>query len=586
MDSDKTISISKLNYKDIEERIKIHFPIPQEQLYLLKKMGAKYSKSYNCWHLPKTKLIYAELKNNFYINNLTPISSVNHSENPTEVAAVLSEKEDTTEIVDNVQVSPTLPKKIKTAEPILPERSTLPTPTDFAEKVIEVYIPYHPKAIEKIRSLPQSQWNRKKKCWIVHSTPENVQKLEEYWGKTPLDNVLRIDKFYGNEYYLPKPIAETQTNKVVVSVNETDERYLLVQVPYNTDSIRKVKLVQGRIYSHAHKCWKIPNWEPSFKQLKANFESIGVEVVCGVEKFGNNAPSSTPIKNHLERERLLYNCNTQHKDLIINYIDALMLRGYSWKTIKQYKRLFNKFLEYFGNRQPNDIAKTEIENYLVQMLAKGASESGMNSAISAIKFYYETLADSKQMYFALPRMKSAEKLPNILAMSEVKRLFEAVANTKHKCMLYMGYAAGLRVSEVVSVKIKDIDSQRMVINIREAKGKKDRIIMLSETLLEMLRTHFKQYRPKIWLFEGQFDEQYSERSLQKIFRNAREKAGIKKEVTFHSLRHSFATHLLESGTDLRLIQELLGHANISTTTRYTHVSTRNIAKIVSPLDRL
>jgi len=574
-----TIDISKLYYKG-EIRVKVHFPLTDEQLLTLRSIdGFTYSRTYTCWYLPYNKEAYSKLKTLFnHINNLEKPFQTMVCETVTTSKPATSP--------ENANVSPT-PKKQQKPEYILHAPSELKMMSDNGQfPVIEVYIPYHPRAIEKLKSLPQTVWHSKKKCWLVHSTPENLQKLRLDWGQEPVDNILLIKNLNAQEYKFVKQIVKDDQTKVVISAHPNDERYLLVNVPYNQSCNQQIKLTQGRIFSQAHKCWKVPNCEQSYKQIKYNFEQIGKQVICTVEKFGNYDSRSTPIKNDLERKRIIDNISDNRKAIIAQYVDALMLRGYSWKTVKQYSRYFNLFLNYFNQNDPRTIQKTEIEKYLVVLLTKGASESAMNGVISAIKFYYETIAKTGYVYFNLPRQKLSEKLPNILAISEVKKLFDAVENLKHKCMLYLGYSAGLRVSEVVSLKIADIDSARMVINIRGAKGKKDRTVMLSETLLVKLREHFIINKPKRCLFEGQFDDQYSERSLQKIFRTAKEKSGIKKQVTFHSLRHSFATHLLESGTDLRLIQELLGHANIITTTRYTHVSTKSISKIVSPLDKL
>lgn len=191
------------------------------------------------------------------------------------------------------------------------------------------------------------------------------------------------------------------------------------------------------------------------------------------------------------------------------------------------------------------------------------------------------------MFFDIPRPKKKISLPNVLSVSQIEKLFGQLENLKHKTMLYLAYSAGLRVSEVVNLKIKDIHSERMVINIKGAKGKKDRRVALSEGVLALLRKYYTCYKPKDWLFEGQFEgESYSTRSLQSIFHRAKTSANILQDVTFHSLRHSYATHLYEAGTDIKLIQELLGHNDLKTTLRYTHVSKRNLETIKSPFDNL
>jgi len=183
-------------------------------------------------------------------------------------------------------------------------------------------------------------------------------------------------------------------------------------------------------------------------------------------------------------------------------------------------------------------------------------------------------------------MKKPNSLPNILTVDEVRRIINSITNLKHRAIISIIYSCGLRISEAVNLKINDIDSSAMTVKIVNAKGRNDRIVMLSEKLLSLLREYFKEYKPKVYLFEGQQGEQYSTRSIQQIFNNAVKKVGIKKKVTVHSLRHSFESHLLDNGTDIRFIQELLGHKHLSTTQIYTHINPVSIKKIKSPFDNL
>ena len=192
----------------------------------------------------------------------------------------------------------------------------------------------------------------------------------------------------------------------------------------------------------------------------------------------------------------------------------------------------------------------------------------------------------KDFFIEIPRPKKANKLPKVFAKSDVKKLFEVTTNLKHNTMLKLCYGLGLRVSEIINLKISDIDSKNMQVFIERAKGKKDRYANLPETILEQLRAYFIEYKPKIYLFEGQYGGKYSTRSAQQVFKIALERSKINKDLGIHSLRHSFATHLLEQGTDIRFIQELLGHKDIKTTLLYTHVSDKSIRKIISPLDSL
>ncbi len=275
----------------------------------------------------------------------------------------------------------------------------------------------------------------------------------------------------------------------------------------------------------------------------------------------------------------------KHYLAIKAYSDLLMLKNYSPNTIRTYLSWFQIFLNYFPNHQPSKITKEEIHAFLLEYRnTKNWSASGQNQFINAIKFFYEKVCNQPRLVFDLPRAQKPFQLPTVLSKEEVRMLFDKVENEKHKLILYMTYATGMRVSEVVALTIKDIDSQRMIINIRQGKGFKDRQVMLGEKLLSLLRTYYLEYQPKYYLFEGVNQLQYSTRSVQKIFENAKTKAGITKKGGIHSLRHSFATHLLENGTDLKIIQELLGHWSIKTTIKYTHVSKKTISNIASPFD--
>jgi site-specific recombinase XerD len=213
-------------------------------------------------------------------------------------------------------------------------------------------------------------------------------------------------------------------------------------------------------------------------------------------------------------------------------------------------------------------------------------EMQAHTAINAIKFYFEKVIHRPRIVVDLPRPKKPLVLPKVMGKKSIGRIIRETENIKHRCMLMLAYAAGLRVSEIVAVRLKDIDSDRMTIFISRAKGKKDRVVGLSEMLLQELRQYYIQYKPKVYLFEGEPGRMYANRSVQKVFQLAKERAGIKVPGGIHTLRHSYATHLLESGTDIRFIQELLGHNSILTTRRYTHVSIQFTSKIRSPLDDL
>lgn len=265
--------------------------------------------------------------------------------------------------------------------------------------------------------------------------------------------------------------------------------------------------------------------------------------------------------------------------------DALKARGYSDKTIKAYTLQTQRFFAGIPE-EAGSINDAAVQKYALSLLEKGLSHAYVNQAISALKFYFRhVLKRPKSNGYIRPKKES--KLPDVLSLSEVARLLKSLKNPKHQAMLYLTYTSGLRVSEVVRLRPEDCDRERNVVKVRQGKGRKDRQTLLSETAIAAVERYLEQAKPEGWLFPGQREGRHlTERSAQKVFEKALAEAGIRKQVSIHSLRHSFATHLLENGIDLRYIQELLGHQSVRTTERYTHVSKRDIGRIQSPLDRL
>jgi site-specific recombinase XerD len=240
-----------------------------------------------------------------------------------------------------------------------------------------------------------------------------------------------------------------------------------------------------------------------------------------------------------------------------------------------------------GEIRVSSLTKDQVQAYLLWLLEKrGYSFANLHTAINALKFYFEKVEGRGKEFYDLPRPKKRFKLPSILSEEEIIALIQKTRNLKHRALLMTAYSSGLRVSELVSLKIKDVDSKRMLLHVREAKGGKDRMVPLSQKLLLTLREYVAEYKPKEYLFEGEGNEPYSSRTAQEVLREAKKKAGIEKKGSIHMLRHSYATHLLEAGTDIRYIQAFLGHNSLKTTMLYTHVSSLKIESIQSPLDKL
>ena len=270
----------------------------------------------------------------------------------------------------------------------------------------------------------------------------------------------------------------------------------------------------------------------------------------------------------------------------VEYLDLLEIKRYSLHTARAYVGLFAAFRKHFGDRPLIEIGEPEIRRYMHLIVKSGKSRSHQNQVINAIKFYYEQVLNMPQRFYDIDRPRQELKLPQVLSEEEVRRMIAVTSNVKHKAILVTLYSCGLRLSELLDLRLTNIHSDRNLVSIKGAKGRKDRNTILSATTLQLLRKYFKIYRPKDYLFEGQAGGRYASKSVAAIVTRAAKAAGIRRHASPHTLRHSFATHLLEQGTDLRFIQALLGHSSSKTTEIYAHVSTKTISQIKSPIDKL
>ncbi len=354
---------------------------------------------------------------------------------------------------------------------------------------------------------------------------------------------------------------------------------------YDAELIQLVKGIDAR-WSRTHSCWYIPFETDSLKKVFNTFRNhawVDASAIFGGRK---------PIKaNHPQQNKKQTTSKepTRHYDLkrsIPNeYLQKLKRKRYSPNTIKTYSSLFKDFINFYADYSLDSITENQIHHYLDYLIKeREISPSTQNQVINAIKFYYEKVVGRDKLTFTIDRPRNEKFLPTVLSKEEIKEILQAPPNLKHRCMLTLIYSAGLRSGELLNLKISDIDSKRMLIHIKQGKGKKDRMTLLSKNALVLLLEYFKKYQPKKWLFEGINGNKYSAVSLRQVFNRSLLKVGISKKVRLHDLRHSFATHLLESGTDIRYIQNLLGHSSSTTTEIYTHVSERHIKLIKSPLD--
>ena len=342
---------------------------------------------------------------------------------------------------------------------------------------------------------------------------------------------------------------------------------------YSKEANERVRKLTGVKWSTTLKVWHVPDNDVYRKQFKINPQPPkgGLKAKSLVAPAALNVSQLTP--------EIIAKVNA--------YKNWLRSRRYSDSTIKTYSEALLSFLKFYSHKPVAEITNNDVIVFNNDFILKHKlSASYQNQIVNAIKLFFKKIENSALNVDLVHRPKKYNPLPKVLALEEIAAIINALENIKHKCMISLIYSAGLRRSELLNMRIANIDSKRMEIFIAHSKGRKDRVVPLSEMALQLLREYYKSYKPKDFLFEGQSGDQYSERSLALVLKQACNKAGIKKQVNLHMLRHSYATHLLETGTDLRYIQELLGHKSSRTTEIYTHVSQRSLNKIKSPLDKL
>lgn len=340
-------------------------------------------------------------------------------------------------------------------------------------------------------------------------------------------------------------------------ITHKKEKRIAIYFEKNAELIARIKKLEGSRWSQSLVAWHLPDTEENRVRFNLSPHSQSLPSVEGMEQIEK-------FKQWLRSKR------------------------YSDSTLKTYSEALKSFLIFYRDKSIAEITNEDVIIYNNEFILKNnLSASYQNQIVNAIKLFFTTVRATKIEIDKIHRPKRSKLLPNVLSKEEIKAILGVLTNVKHKAMLSLIYACGLRRSELLNLTFEDIQSDRKLLIIKQSKGKKDRIVPLSDKILKMLREYYKSYLPKKWLFEGQRENtKYSDRSLEEVLKKSIRLAGISKPVSLHWLRHSYATHLLESGTDLRYIQELLGHNSSKTTEIYTHVSTKSIQNIKSPFDDL
>jgi integrase/recombinase XerD len=431
--------------------------------------------------------------------------------------------------------------------------------------VLKLNFPYDKDIVELIRAIPGVLWSNSMKCWYIPDTAKSLACLHKLEG---IELLIEGDKTRYNQDQ-----GEASSLRLLV-IRYAKGRIKLI-FKYDAKLIALIKTIPFYYYDMEGQWWTLPHLESVLGDLKKYCTENSLKLDYRDEWVNQKVILRKKITGY---ENVV--CPPQFEE-------KLKTMRYSESTVRNYCSALKEFINFNKGKEIDQLKPEDIEKFLLYITEdRNVSISYHNISICAIKFYYERVLQRAQVTYQINRPRREKILPEVLGEDDIRRLLSVVDNLKHKCILMTIYSGGLRLSEVVGLRISDIDSGRMMIFIKGAKGNKDRYTILSKELLKWLREYYKKEKPVIWLFEGITGGQYSMRSVQNIMKDAVRKAGIKKHATVHTLRHSFATHMLENGTDLRYIQNLLGHNSSKTTEIYTHITTKGIEQLTSPFDRL
>lgn len=442
-------------------------------------------------------------------------------------------------------------------------------------------VPYQKELTPKLLDIKGVYWNKQHKAFFV---------LRHVNVKLKVEALLGIGEIFPAEYFNLEAVVSNPNTIIELKEYPINKKWMILNCPPVPYLIEQVKRWEGSRYSKASNCYLL-NATPAMLE---NVLKIAGELNISVHnRLPNKYLSKYKAQNKKESQmkNLRLGLQQQVPEMAQTYtlamIDYLMAQNYSANTIKNYTNSFNLFLRINRYQNPDELTEVQIVRHLAWMTENGLSPRSLNMLINALLYYFRMVLKRDSFEIRVPRPRGEHRLPAVLTMEECFQIFKNVDNPKHKLLLLLGYGAGLRRSEIVGLKWADILFDEHKIHVKQSKGNKDRMVMLPYSIVTYLKNYRTLYPSDDWVFAGQYKgEALSANTVQSVMRQAVDNAGLEKKATVHTLRHSFATHLLESGTDIRYIQALLGHASLKTTMIYTHVTHRAAKRIASPLDRL
>lgn len=430
--------------------------------------------------------------------------------------------------------------------------------------------------IDLLKQISKVYWNDRYKNWVVPATVESLSFLSEKFGMPGSEQLSQWQHQIG---LLSSP------PKCILYSSPEFPNQILMQLKGTGVDVDFIKHLPERAYNLTGKFWLIPSERKIVQRIIDHYTGLKTKVINRIKV--ESIPD--PALSFKERKKYLLDKTPEnHRTMIESYLDVMIREHYSWNTLREYHAKFVQFVKSIEPARCDEISEVEVNTYLTQISSNKVSEALINTIINAIKFYYQKVLFRPDFKInRIKRPRKAMQLPKVLSIEEVDRLLRATQNLKHTTLLFALYGHGLRLNEVLHLRLEDLLWERNQLFVKAGKGKKDRYITMSQEFKHILTNYVHEYNPVYWLFEGQDRKsKYSERSVQEVVKQTAHRAGIKNRVTPHTLRHCYATHLVDTGTQLPYIKELLGHKDIKTTMIYTHITNSSLEKVISPLDLL
>lgn len=554
-------------------QIGITFGFNQYLIAKVRRIGAFWSKTHKCWYVLYNKENYQLILRSF---DRVEIIKDENNERRTEPAEIQQEIVHIAETTSEIR--PELQAEHKDYDP------------EFASKIVFrgntgkywiLKVPYKAGLTPKLMDIKGVYWNKSQKAFFV---------LRHINVKIKVEALLGVGEIFPPEYYNLETVVSNPNTFVELNEYKPDNKWMILGCPPVPYLIEQVKRWEGSRYSKAHGAYLLSATPSMLENLQKISEELNIPIHNNLperylSKYKAMNRKESKFKNL--KESMLKQLPVMAQTYTLAMLDYMMAQNYSANTILNYVKSFNLFQRVNFYQNPDTLTEMQVVKHLSGMTEKGLSPSSLSMLVNALLYYFRTVLKRDSFEIKLPRPRKEHHLPSVLTMEECFRIFNFVDNPKHKLLLLIGYGAGLRRSEIVTLKWADLLFDEHKIHVKQAKGNKDRMVMLPYSIVSYLQDYRKLYSGDNWVFEGQYrGEALSARTVQQVMHDAVAKAGLEKKATVHTLRHSFATHLLESGTDIRYIQQLMGHSSIKTTMIYTHIMPKAERKIISPLDNL